>query len=79
MQPEDVLAHPPMVLTEAQRAAYFSDGFLVLPDYVPDAMAATAAGGTADVAGPQPARDAVGRRVRAGGRAFGPAIRGCIA
>lgn len=35
MRPEDVLAHPPLVLTEAQRAAYFSDGFLVLPEYVP--------------------------------------------
>jgi ectoine hydroxylase len=38
MQPEDVLAHPAMVLTEAQRAAYFGDGFLVLPDYVPTPM-----------------------------------------
>jgi hypothetical protein len=38
MKPEDVLAHPAMVLTEAQRAAYFSDGFLVLPDYVPKPM-----------------------------------------
>ena len=35
MLPEDVLRHPALVLTEAQRAAYFSDGFLVLPDYVP--------------------------------------------
>jgi ectoine hydroxylase len=34
MKPEDVLAHPALVLTEAQRAAYFGDGFLVLPDYV---------------------------------------------
>jgi hypothetical protein len=38
MKPEDVLAHPASVLTEAQRAAYFSDGFLVLPDYVPKPM-----------------------------------------
>jgi ectoine hydroxylase len=37
MKPEDVLAHSPIVLTGAQRAAYFSDGFLVLPDYVPPA------------------------------------------
>lgn len=37
MKPEDVMAHPPLVLTEAQRATYFSDGFLVLPDYVPQA------------------------------------------
>jgi hypothetical protein len=29
MKPEDVLAHPALVLTEAQRAAYFSDGFLL--------------------------------------------------
>jgi hypothetical protein len=35
MKPEDVLAHPALVLTESQRTAYFADGFLVLPDYVP--------------------------------------------
>ncbi|HEX2943492.1 MAG TPA: phytanoyl-CoA dioxygenase family protein [Rhodopila sp.] len=35
MKPEEILAHKGLVLTEAQRAAYFSDGFLVLPDYVP--------------------------------------------
>jgi hypothetical protein len=34
MKPEDVLTHPVLVLTEAQRTAYFADGFLVLPDYV---------------------------------------------
>jgi len=32
---EDVLKHPTRVLTEAQRARFFADGFLVLPDYVP--------------------------------------------
>jgi ectoine hydroxylase-related dioxygenase (phytanoyl-CoA dioxygenase family) len=32
---EDVLKHPARVLTEAQRASFFADGFLVLPDYVP--------------------------------------------
>lgn len=32
---EDVLKHPARVLTEAQRARFFADGFLVLPDYVP--------------------------------------------
>ena len=37
MKPEDVLAHPAHVLTTAQRTAYFTDGFLVLPDYVPAA------------------------------------------
>jgi ectoine hydroxylase len=35
MRTEDVLTSRPTVLTEAQRAAYFSDGFLILPDYVP--------------------------------------------
>jgi len=35
MKTEDVLAYRPIVLTEAQRTAYFSDGFLILPDYVP--------------------------------------------
>jgi len=37
MQPEDVLAQPALVLTQAQRTAYFADGFLVLPNYVPQA------------------------------------------
>jgi ectoine hydroxylase len=37
MKPEDVLMHPGLVLTEAQRTAYFTDGFLVPPDYVPRA------------------------------------------
>src|SRR5688572_17204490 len=32
---EDVLKHPARVLTEAQRARFFADGFLVLPEYVP--------------------------------------------
>src|SRR2546429_619670 len=32
---QDVLKHPARVLTEAQRAQYFADGFLVLPQYVP--------------------------------------------
>jgi hypothetical protein len=35
MKPEDILAYPATVLTEAQRTAYFADGFLILPDYVP--------------------------------------------
>src|SRR4051794_2168208 len=35
MKPEDVLMHPALVLTEAQRTAYFADRFLVLPNYVP--------------------------------------------
>ncbi len=35
MQPEKVLQHKPTVLTDAQRAAYFAGGYLVLPDYVP--------------------------------------------
>ena len=37
MKADDVLAYPPLVLTAAQRAAYFSDGFLILPDYIPAA------------------------------------------
>jgi hypothetical protein len=35
MKPEHVLQHRPTVLTEAQRAEYFENGYLVLPDYVP--------------------------------------------
>jgi ectoine hydroxylase len=36
MKPEDVLVHTPLVLTDVQRTRYFADGFLVLPDYVPE-------------------------------------------
>jgi len=36
MKPEDVLKHSPNVLTEAERRRFFKDGFLVLPDYVPE-------------------------------------------
>ena len=36
MKPEDVMLHAPIVLTEAQRLQYFRDGFLVLPDYIPE-------------------------------------------
>lgn len=32
---QEVLKHPVRVLTEPQRARFFADGFLVLPDYVP--------------------------------------------
>lgn len=37
MLPETILAHPALVLTEAQRAQYFQQGYVVLQDYVPDA------------------------------------------
>jgi len=37
MLASDVLKHPAQVLTEAQRRAYFTEGYLVLPDYVPAA------------------------------------------
>ena len=36
MTPEQVLAHPPKVLTGAQREAYFRDGYLLLERFVPD-------------------------------------------
>lgn len=36
MKPEDVLAYRALILTEAQRVAFFSDGFLILPNYVSD-------------------------------------------
>ncbi len=35
MKPQDVLKHPANVLSEAQRRTFFTDGFLVLADYVP--------------------------------------------
>jgi len=37
MKPQDVLVHPANVLTDEQRRAFFRDGYLVLPDYVPEA------------------------------------------
>jgi ectoine hydroxylase len=35
MKPEDILKHSPLVLTEAQRATYFRDGYLVIENHVP--------------------------------------------
>jgi ectoine hydroxylase len=40
MLAQDVLKNPARVLSEAQRAQYFADGFLVLPQYVPPAWLA---------------------------------------
>jgi hypothetical protein len=37
MKPQDVLAHRVTVLGDQQRRAFFDQGFLVLPDYVPQA------------------------------------------
>jgi len=36
MKPQDVLTHPGIVLTEAQRQAFFDKGFVALPEYVPE-------------------------------------------
>src|SRR5262249_14916109 len=36
MKPQDVLKHPATVLTEAQRRAFFDNGVVALPDYVPE-------------------------------------------
>src|SRR5436190_22297510 len=36
MKPQDVLAHPANVLSDTQRRAFFEQGFVVLPDYVPE-------------------------------------------
>ena len=36
MKPYDVLEHPTHVLTDEQRIAYFREGYLVLPNYVPE-------------------------------------------
>jgi ectoine hydroxylase-related dioxygenase (phytanoyl-CoA dioxygenase family) len=35
MLPDKILSHPPLVLTPAQRAFYFNNGYLVLPNHVP--------------------------------------------
>jgi ectoine hydroxylase len=49
MQPEQVLKHPANVLTEAQRTAYFGDGYLVLPGYVPAAWLARLRAATSEL------------------------------
>ncbi|CAN5169891.1 hypothetical protein BH10PSE6_BH10PSE6_49670 [soil metagenome] len=36
MKPQDVLKHPATVLTDAQRRAFFDNGFVALPNYVPE-------------------------------------------
>lgn len=40
MKPEEVMKRSPIVLTDAQRAAYFRDGYLVVENYVPAAWLA---------------------------------------
>ena len=44
MTPEQVLAHPPKVLTETQREAYFRDGYLLLERFVSGDWLATLRG-----------------------------------
>ena len=36
MTPEQILAIPPRVLTQAQREAYFNDGYILLPAIIGD-------------------------------------------
>ena len=38
MTPEDVLSHPPRVLTQAQREFYFEEGYLLVERLIPDAV-----------------------------------------
>jgi hypothetical protein len=40
MQPEDVLRHPPLVLTRAQREFYFDEGYLLLERILPGEVVA---------------------------------------
>src|SRR4051812_13040549 len=49
MLASDVLRHPARVLGEAQRRSYFSEGYLVLPDYVPEAWRARLRAATAEL------------------------------
>jgi len=49
MKPEDVLAHPPIVLTDAQRRQYFDQGYLLVPDHVPEAWLARLRAATAEM------------------------------
>ena len=34
---DEILAHPPKVLSQEQRAFYFDSGYLLLPEFVPGA------------------------------------------
>jgi hypothetical protein len=36
MTPEEVLSHPPRILSQKQREAYFEDGYLLLERIIPD-------------------------------------------
>jgi len=36
MTPEQILSHPPRVLTQAQRESYFEKGYLLVENVVPD-------------------------------------------
>ena len=36
MTPEEILSHPPKVLTEEQRAFYFDQGYLLLERFLPE-------------------------------------------
>lgn len=36
MTPEDILAHPPRVLSQAQREAYFADGYIMIEKLISD-------------------------------------------
>src|SRR6476620_11405229 len=49
MKPQDVLAHPANVLSDAQRRAFFKQGFVVLPEHVPERWLARLRAATAEL------------------------------
>jgi len=67
---QDVLKHPARVLTAAQRAQFFADGYLTLPELRTGAVAGAAARGARRVDGAQPLGDAFGRDLGARGGPF---------
>jgi hypothetical protein len=78
MRTEDVLTYRPIVLTEAQRAAYFSDGFLILPNYVPRTWLERLCAAN-DELGAQPARRPFRQHFRTRKRGIRRSIPACIA
>ena len=38
MTPDQVLSHPPNILTSRQRESFFAQGYLCLPEFVPRAL-----------------------------------------
>jgi hypothetical protein len=64
MTPEQILAIKPKVLTQAQREAYFNDGFLFVPKAIGEEWLAKLRAANRRARRAQPQRDPVGHGLR---------------